>query len=1033
MYSGSSSSDGCRFPFPVLHNCWYPCRTSLPRNLHLRIWLVVMLRVLHSAISAHFVRSGHALLPLTLALATLAPQLHATPQTAGPSPGTDDTTPTIHTGNETFPIAFVAHDKKKRAVLNLTPSDLSVSDNGTPVQLANLHLVTPQNGAAASVVLLFDHLAPESSKTARAYVAKLLTMAPGTCNFAVFGIDRGLRLFSAYTADHAALSAAVDSALIPAPEQQLTLAEQQIIAITQSGSLPSGAHVAVDERAQAKLLTSTLEDSQKIVQDHRAPAALAGMLALARAQQGRDGRKIIVFFTEGMRNNSTMSSAAQEVVEAANRSGVSIYPVDTNGVDAKSFDMLTMMYQPSGGIPIRLTPGVAGITVAPDLSRIEAMQSTTQDAYSVSTLQQENSHPDRDTLTILGEGTGGFVISGGDRMKDPLKRLVGDVSTYYEAEYTPNLNTFDGRFHPLNLQSVRPGLILRSGAGYFALPPDAADVATVRPFEAPLFKLLDGAASPTDIGFQQSVLFMSAGAGTSSDELVVEVPTANLDLRKDQETKLYSERVSILAEVKDKSGVVVERFSQDFAHNGALETIDAARQGHVQLQRHFSASPGDYTLETAVLDKNGAKSGVQHTSFSILVQKTGPWISDITLVKRTEPYAGSPDLLDPMRYGKLRVVPSLAAQIPSGTENISFFFVTAPDSSSTVPGQLDLSILHDDKEVSHAAIPLTDKPGTAQSAHLATIQSARLNPGLYHAQLHYTQGTASSSRELSFLVIGTGSGPANTDDDNNDAGSTADVPSDLDSGDGRYTANAPSPDLHAPSDKFRDALLAGARERALGYLDSLMNFKCIEVTDRFVDRKGSGTWLHRDKIAELVTYENHEESRKVLEVNGNPDNTQPANLKSARLEGEFGGVLEIVFEPAAMANFTWKESGTLDGAAVQVFSYHVDAKNSKFSVTPLPESPKIVPFHGLVFIDAATRGVRRVTMEAEDIPADSPVHASALSIDYDYVTINNHDYLMPVRGDLRMQLGKTEKIQHRIEFRDYHRFGSEVRIVGVQH
>jgi len=38
---------------------------------------------------------------------------------------------------------------------------------------------------------------------------------------------------------------------------------------------------------------------------------------------------------------------------------------------------------------------------------------------------------------------------------------------------------------------------------------------------------------------------------------------------------------------------------------------------------------------------------------------------------------------------------------------------------------------------------------------------------------------------------------------------------------------------------------------------------------------------------------------------------------------------------------------------------------------------------------------------------------------------------MPVRGEMSMQLGKHERILHRIEFRDYHRFGSEVRIVGV--
>jgi len=36
-----------------------------------------------------------------------------------------------------------------------------------------------------------------------------------------------------------------------------------------------------------------------------------------------------------------------------------------------------------------------------------------------------------------------------------------------------------------------------------------------------------------------------------------------------------------------------------------------------------------------------------------------------------------------------------------------------------------------------------------------------------------------------------------------------------------------------------------------------------------------------------------------------------------------------------------------------------------------------------------------------------------------------------VRGELRMKLGKAEEIKHRIEFRDYHRFGSDARIIGV--
>jgi hypothetical protein len=69
-------------------------------------------------------------------------------------------------------------------------------------------------------------------------------------------------------------------------------------------------------------------------------------------------------------------------------------------------------------------------------------------------------------------------------------------------------------------------------------------------------------------------------------------------------------------------------------------------------------------------------------------------------------------------------------------------------------------------------------------------------------------------------------------------------------------------------------------------------------------------------------------------------------------------------------------------------------------------------------------------MEADEIPAGYPVHTSAIAIDYDYIAINNHDYLMPVEGEMRMKVGRLENILHKIEFRDYHRFGSDARIVN---
>ena len=47
---------------------------------------------------------------------------------------------------------------------------------------------------------------------------------------------------------------------------------------------------------------------------------------------------------------------------------------------------------------------------------------------------------------------------------------------------------------------------------------------------------------------------------------------------------------------------------------------------------------------------------------------------------------------------------------------------------------------------------------------------------------------------------------------------------------------------------------------------------------------------------------------------------QPDQLHFARSAGEFGVMLHIIFDPAAKAAFTWKQSAFLGGQRVQVFA-----------------------------------------------------------------------------------------------------------------
>ena len=512
-----------------------------------------------------------------------SPWLLSRAQTAGP---TDVATAPLngisvpaHANADDVSIDLVVRDKHKRPVLNLTQADIAVMDAGTPAQLSGLHLVTAQSGEEATIAMLFDHMTAESAKVAKDIAVKLVLMAPQQCSFAVLGLDRGLRLFQTFTRDHAEIEAATGLATDDTVRKDLTPAEKELVSVAQTGMLPSGSNASVEVRARARMMLSALEDSQRIVLDQHASLPLAGLEALARAQQNTAGRKIIVFFSPGLRSNSKTADMTKEVLQAANRAGIPIYTVDTNAVDSKSFDVLTMMYQPShlpgpnivapptaNAPPVSTAP--TGIYSPPDPSRIGMMGESMPDASSLSTAERDRRSAEGDALAFLAKGTGGLSISAEDNLRESLQHVIGDIATYYEATYTPALKDYDGQFHSIDIASLREGVNVRSRAGYFAVAPAVAGSGGVRPFDAPLLKILGDSPRPADVTFEQAILRLGGDSNRLDNELEIEVPVSHLDLREDEHTLLYTADASILAQIRDKSGAVIERFSEEFSRNG---------------------------------------------------------------------------------------------------------------------------------------------------------------------------------------------------------------------------------------------------------------------------------------------------------------------------------------------------------------------------------------------------------------------------------------------------------------------------------
>jgi hypothetical protein len=619
-------------------------------------------------------------------------------------------------------------------------------------------------------------------------------------------------------------------------------------------------------------------------------------------------------------------------------------------------------------------------------------------------------------------------------VKGPLQQMAQDLSTYYEATYTPPAQEYDGKFRTIGVKPVRVGLKVQAKTGYFSLPPGSSG--GIRPFEAPLLKSLDLPQLPSDFKFNASVIRFGNLPDGNTNALAVEIPFSGLDVKEDTHTNLYSARVAIVAQVKDSAGTVIEHFAEDIARRGALESLDRDKSLAVTMERHFMEIPGKYTLEVAVRDENGEKMSAQRIPFEIATTASGPALSDVVLVRKMDTFDEDADPLEPLRYESGKVTPNLSGTVPHEAKSVSLFLILHPDPNATDTPTLEMQVIRNGKAGRRTPLPLRMTAKDSAVPYLATFQTKALAPGDYKVKATVNQGGDSAEQEIAFTVEGgqvadsgaegTHSGGAAADDSVPTMDITPDVP-------GQLSIVASTVAVPAPTAEEAQTLISDARERAVGYKNGLPNFMCVEIINRSLDPSGSGRWKHRDTITELLRFRDKDESRLVMEVDGKPAaSTDPDMIKGPKSTGEFGAVLGAVFEPSAKAEFKWKETDALGSSTVQVFDYHVSKENSAYSVGGSNGLQPTVSFHGKVFIDAATRSVRRVTLIADDLPKDFPTHASAVTVDYDYVSINAHDYLMPISAEVSLLEGHHFAALNTIEFRDYKRFGSNVKILNFR-
>jgi hypothetical protein len=219
----------------------------------------------------------------------------------------------------------------------------------------------------------------------------------------------------------------------------------------------------------------------------------------------------------------------------------------------------------------------------------------------------------QESVRDLAESTGGFLIGDSNDLRVPLRHVNEEISSYYEVSFNPGIQTYDGSFRKIAVNANRKDLLIHARNGYFALPPEARG-GGLEPFEVPLLKVLSEAKLSDDVKFRAGATLLQPRAEGTSVAILVEVPLHELQPKAGPAKAMFDVHCSLAALVKDAKGEVVQKLTRD---RGFQVTPEQLKMGNFLDKMTVALPAGKYSLESAVMDREGGKIGTQRSEFTV--------------------------------------------------------------------------------------------------------------------------------------------------------------------------------------------------------------------------------------------------------------------------------------------------------------------------------------------------------------------------------------------------------------------------------
>jgi len=364
------------------------------------------------------------------------------------------------------------------------------------------------------------------------------------------------------------------------------------------------------------------------------------------------GRKTLVFLTEGFPFDPERESELTATIDACNKANVAVYPIDVRGLTVPdlsgphsrlqrgdSYDDYAEDAKPPRLIPTSLIvadpaqhggsggggghgggsggggghgggpgggghgTGGSGSGGSHGTSGGSVPRSSPSSAYYANPYNQprqivpqfpQSATTNQQVLYELAEGTGGFVIVNTNDLVGGLQKIANEQSEYYLLGYKPP-DTPEGSCHTLKVKVERGGTIVRARSGYCKVHP--VDALAGSPVEKTLETQATG-SSAGNVSASMEAPFFYTAPNVARIDLAIDIAPSAFKFEK-VKGKQRSE-VNVLGIAYKPDGSVAARFSDtaNLDFDGKKE-VEEFQKKPFHYENQFEIASGQYTLKVA--------------------------------------------------------------------------------------------------------------------------------------------------------------------------------------------------------------------------------------------------------------------------------------------------------------------------------------------------------------------------------------------------------------------------------------------------